>query len=141
MSLFPPPGSQRTRINLVLHEALGGHTIERHVGKSGAWLIQRINGDPTIQAATTFGDLTTAEASVNAVLDANRERVTEWLASRARMERLDHDLNTCVGIGIRRIPPLGILEVSHLTEVRFILQRLGPDAPLSFLVLTAFPIG
>ncbi len=77
MSLVPAPGSQRTRINLILHEALGGHTIERHVGKSGTGLIQRVNGDPTTQAATTFADLTTAEASVNAVLDANRERVTK----------------------------------------------------------------
>lgn len=134
------PATRRTAcVDLVLHEALGGHTIERHVGKSGHWLMQRLQGDPTIQAATAFANLVIAQQAVNAAVAAGEDRLTEWLRSTRKIERLDHEMGTEIGFGLRRISPLGVVEVSHPTAIRVILERTGRDAEVPFLVLTAFP--
>ena len=57
------------RVELARHEALpgsrlGGHTIEKHIGKSEAELRARLIAKPSIPAATTFTSLQVAERAV-----------------------------------------------------------------------------
>src|SRR5687768_4391924 len=43
------------------HEAQGGHTLARHVGKDEAWLRERLAQDPRLSRASSFPDVATAE--------------------------------------------------------------------------------
>src|SRR5690606_37526478 len=65
---------------LQAHEDAGGHLIERHVGKSEQWLVDRVNRD-NISAASSFIDLPEAERLVAETLMENQDRVDAWLDS------------------------------------------------------------
>jgi hypothetical protein len=41
-----------SRRDLDLHELLGGHTIEKHVGKTEKWLRERLEKELDIEAAS-----------------------------------------------------------------------------------------
>src|SRR5690606_4942395 len=58
---------------LQAHEDAGGHLIERHVGKSEQWLVDRVNRD-NISAASSFIDLPEAERLVAETLMENQDR-------------------------------------------------------------------
>ena len=70
--------AQGARRDLRADEALGGHTLARHVGKTDAELATRLQREPQIAAASTYTDLETAEAAVGAALAGSRRRVDEW---------------------------------------------------------------
>ena len=74
--------AQGTRYDLRADEAIGGHTLERHVGKSDAALAQRLRRESRISTASTYTDLPTAEAAVGAALAAERRRVDGWARRR-----------------------------------------------------------
>ena len=67
-----------TRRDLRADEALGGHTLARHVGKTDAELAARLKREPQISAASTYTDLQTAEAAVGAALAEQHRRVEDW---------------------------------------------------------------
>ncbi len=59
-------------------EAIGGHTLERHVGRSDAELAERLRREPQISAVSTYPDQATAARVVALALEANRGRVSAW---------------------------------------------------------------
>lgn len=59
-------------------EALGGHTLERHVGRSDSQLAERLRREPQIAAASTYPDVATASRVVALALAASRDRVDVW---------------------------------------------------------------
>ncbi|MCP1122650.1 hypothetical protein NKR74_04710 [Bacillus sp. 3103sda1] len=63
------------------HKARGGHLIERHVEKTDAELLQRLQRDLRIPAASTFTDRATAERVANEVLSnpQNITKINRWL--------------------------------------------------------------
>jgi RHS repeat-associated protein len=63
-------------------EAVGGHTISSHVGRTSAQLAERLATD-RIRAASTFSTLEEAEAGVASVLRANASQLSQWIANGA----------------------------------------------------------
>lgn len=64
--------------DLQADERIGGHTIERHVGKSDRDLADRLQREPRISAASTYPDLETARRVVTAAIEQSRGRVDAW---------------------------------------------------------------
>lgn len=81
---FPvlPASAQAPRRDLMADERCGGHTVERHVGKSNPQLAARLRQQPDISAASTYPDLQTAETVVGAALAQERGRIAAWTARR-----------------------------------------------------------
>ena len=70
-----PPASTH---DLSADEALGGHTLQRHVGKSDAELIERLRREPQISSASTYTDRTTAESVIAAALGSDNRAFASW---------------------------------------------------------------
>jgi hypothetical protein len=80
----PAPADPRPSIaaiagrDLSADEAMGGHTLQRHVGKSDADLRRRLEREPQISSASTFTDRETAESVVGAALRADNRPFASW---------------------------------------------------------------
>ncbi|MEH0575255.1 hypothetical protein QBA54_12320 [Streptomyces sp. B21-108] len=75
-------------IDLVMEEDLGGsHSIDKHVGKTDAQLLQRLrdqakaNGEPKIPAASTFTDLASAQQYTQDCIRQRSADIDAWLAT------------------------------------------------------------
>ncbi|MFJ2161558.1 MULTISPECIES: RNase A-like domain-containing protein [unclassified Streptomyces] len=73
-------------IDLVMEEDLsGGHTIDKHVGKTDAQLLQRLrdqanaSGAPSIPAASTFTDLASAQKYTQYCIREKSDAIDQWL--------------------------------------------------------------
>jgi hypothetical protein len=71
------PPAAHTAHDLSADEALGGHTLARHVGRTDADLAERLEHE-SISAASTYTDRGAAERAVGAALDANDRKVASW---------------------------------------------------------------
>ncbi len=67
-----------TPYDLAADEAIGGHTIERHVGKTDRDLADRLSREPQISAASTYTDLDTARRVVGVAVAQSRARIRTW---------------------------------------------------------------
>ena len=65
--------------DLARDEQLGGHTLRRHVGRTDEQLIERLDREPDISAASTYKDRVTAEKTVADTLAEQKSRVESWL--------------------------------------------------------------
>jgi hypothetical protein len=81
-------GPAVTPRDLARDEAMGGHTLARHVGRTGAQLQQRLEREREISAASTYTDRDTAERVVAETLAQSASRVREWTARRGRHPNL-----------------------------------------------------
>ena len=70
--------------DLSVDEAMGGHTLARHVGKTDAELIERLRREPQISSASTYTDRATAERVVGAALAAPGRGFDAWRARSGR---------------------------------------------------------
>jgi hypothetical protein len=64
--------------NLAADEAMGGHTLARHVGKTDAELAARLRREPQISAASTYTDRAAAERGVGAALGTAGRQLSDW---------------------------------------------------------------
>lgn len=64
--------------NLAADEAMGGHTLARHVGKTDAELAERLRREPQISAASTYTDRAAAERGVGAALGTAGRQLSNW---------------------------------------------------------------
>src|SRR5262245_10236609 len=64
--------------DLSADEAMGGHTLQRHVGRSDDDLRARLEREPQISSASTYTDRATAERVVGAALEKGSRAFTEW---------------------------------------------------------------
>ncbi|MFF3329162.1 RNase A-like domain-containing protein [Streptomyces sp. NPDC002888] len=87
-----PPGTApvpyKYTLDLAMAEDLGGgHTIDKHVGKTDAQLLQRLRdqangaGVPTIPAASSFPDLPSAQKYTQECIRRNTGNIDTWLAT------------------------------------------------------------
>jgi len=73
-----PAAPQGPTHDLSADEAMGGHTLQRHVGKSDAELIDRLRREPHISSASTYTDRATAEHVVGAALESDDRAFAAW---------------------------------------------------------------
>src|SRR5262245_32915992 len=69
-----PPSNR----DLSADEAMGGHTLARHVGKTDAELVERLRREPQISTASTYTDRATAERVVGAALASAGRSFEQW---------------------------------------------------------------
>ena len=74
-AVVAPAADQR---DLAVDEAMGGHTLARHVDKTDAELAERLRQEPQISAASTYSDRATAERSVGAALAGAGNKLSAW---------------------------------------------------------------
>jgi hypothetical protein len=67
-----------TGYDLAADEALGGHTLDRHVGKSDQELADRLRRERQISAASTYTDAETAARVVAAAVRASSAKLRAW---------------------------------------------------------------
>lgn len=63
---------------LAAHEAAGGHTLAKHVGKSEDFLRNRLVTEPRRVAASTFYDRQVAEETISQLIHSQRRIVNGW---------------------------------------------------------------
>lgn len=66
---------------LLEQEVKGGHTVDRHVAKSDAWLIDRLKREPKISAASSFPDRVTARQVIGLALSPDKTDLDDWATS------------------------------------------------------------
>jgi hypothetical protein len=116
-------------VNLRMHETLGGHTIAFHVARPDGWLQQRLMGDPTVPAASSFTDLVTAERAVNQTIQAHIAAFSGWLVATQMQREFDHDAGYPVGRIFVRTAQGVIIGPSPSTRVRVIVRTPSSFGP------------
>jgi toxin YxiD len=119
--------------DLARDEERGGHTLEKHIGRTDEQLRERLRRE-RISAASTWTDRETAEATVAEALRAEQRRVDSWISRgypRANLA-LHYEAGRPIGRSLRR----GEEQTVNCTSAVIVLRADGPD---SFYVLTTYP--
>lgn len=127
---------RRGAVSLGAEEALGGHTIARHVGRTEAELRLRLVQQPAIPAASTFLTLKDAERVVAAALRANKGAIKAWAAAAGpgQTKSFTYASASVVGRGVVR-------STGNLVDMRnvVVVVRKVVARNRVYFVLTAFP--
>src|SRR5262245_4372800 len=73
---------KRSGRDLRADERLGGHTLQRHVGRSDADLRERLRRERDISAASAYTDEATASTTVASALAQSASKIEAWEARR-----------------------------------------------------------
>ena len=113
-------------------ERVGGHTIEKHVGRTEEQLRERMRVD-RLRAVSTFDDLASAELGIARVIAGNQATVGSWLSSTGYDWTMTFDTGVFAGSVIRN----GQLTVERSSRVFVKLVR-DPSLSTGYRVQTAF---
>jgi filamentous hemagglutinin len=119
----PAPAQAIPGGTLAAHEAAGGHTLARHVGRSASDLEERAAREGK-REVSTFPDAASAERAVAEVLWRRREEVSRWLAgsprgSRDFEARLEREAGTVWRAGSARASPGRTVRVVLVPSTKF----------------------
>jgi RHS repeat-associated protein len=87
---------------LAAHEAAGGHLMERHIGRTDRQLLDRLEQEPHIPAASTFHDRATAELTISSVIDNNQTTLDNFLKGENNQIILIQDTKGPVGTSVKK---------------------------------------
>jgi hypothetical protein len=128
-----PSQGRPERRDVESHESAGGHTGERHVGKSESWLRRRLASDPELEVASSFRNEVAANRSQGAFVKRYREQIDAWLASGKGTYRGKIDMGEPIGIVVE---PSG--RVMETSRALFVLVRDSSAQGWHFL--TSYPV-
>jgi hypothetical protein len=117
-------------------EALGGHTLRKHVGKTDDELRARLQDEPNITAASTYTDRTTAEGVVATALQQKQARIQRWLDRRSGHPNLVLDYHGDPAHPIGRTLGRGQMQGQPCSQAVVILRWTGGG---EYYVLTSYP--
>jgi Bacterial CdiA-CT RNAse A domain len=84
-------------------DAAGGHTIERHVGKSEAWLRKRLEMETDKKFTSSFRNEAIANRVQGRMVNRCQDQIQAWLKSgKTRPLQLEIDMHEPVGIIVER---------------------------------------
>jgi hypothetical protein len=128
------PPDDAARYDLARDEARGGHTLDKHVGRSDSELRERLARERNISAASTWTNRELAEETVGQALRAKRDKIAHWEERGYRRPNLalHFDAGRVIGRSMRH----GDENSSPSTQAVIVLKADGPD---NFFVLTAYP--
>lgn len=121
---------------LDIMEKLGGHTLEKHVGKPYDYLRKRVSNTKK-GSATTFTNKRTAIDAVKENLKQNVEKISLWFTNELEDElicEMSHAYSVGKGVFKAKKNPCYDLNSSKM------LLRKDNQSPLGFRIVTAFPI-
>jgi len=139
----PPPapevsrGAESSGRDLSVDEAMGGHTLARHVGKSDAELRDRLRREPQISSASTYSDRATAEAVVGAAMSSAGRPFDAWRNRTGR--RPNFVLHFAAHHVIGRSVARGQLEARPCEDALVVIR--WDDRRRQYYVLTSYPEG
>ena len=115
-------------------EAAGGHILRKHVGRTDAELLERLDRERSISGASTYTDRATAERTVGAAIARSQERIQSWLARSGGHPNLvlDYDSDQPIGRTINR----GETQSHPCSHALVVLKYNPPDG---YYVLTSYP--
>lgn len=92
------------RRNINTHELLGGHTIEKHVGKTEKWLRDRLIAEPDIAYASTFFDKELANKAQMETIKKFGAEFDDWAKNSTSSKPIKRiiDLNEPAGMVVGR---------------------------------------
>jgi Bacterial CdiA-CT RNAse A domain len=130
------------RIKLVDHEArdgsrIGGHTIDKHVGKDKAWLQARLARETELAMVTSFRNLAMAEWAISQVMQQNASTIRAWAQASNGANRLPLVGDTGRNVGYGLVRKTG--EMIELGKVRMFLQRQQYNG-MPYYIITAYLI-
>jgi len=128
------PPADAARYDLASDEARGGHTLEKHVGRSDQELRERLDRERNISAASTWFNREIAEETVAQALRAEHDKIARWEERGYRRPNLalHFEASRMIGRSMRH----GDESSSPATEAVIVLKADGPN---SFYVLTSYP--
>ncbi|SEK12768.1 RNase A-like domain-containing protein [Achromobacter sp. NFACC18-2] len=128
------------RISLSRHEAsvfggLGGHTLAQHVGKTKAFLEERLRNEPWLRRASTFHSVDVAESAVTAIMRRDADRIHNWAtsATEGAWLRLSDNVTGDLGVVLAR----GATELVQGTKVVLVLKKRTFNG-MPYFILTAY---
>ena len=130
----PDAGAEVPGGGLQAHEDVGGHLIERHVGRSEQWLLDRVNRE-NISAASSFVDLPAAEHFVSQTLAEHGARIDAWLDGQGGNRLVvDATFDASTGISVSR----GDTSAVDVFSVRLVLER-SSQLDIGYRIVTGYP--
>jgi CDI toxin RNase A-like protein len=123
------------RYDLAADEAIGGHTLARHIGKTDDELRERLRREPDISSASTYSDQATAEAVVGAALATSSRSFDAWRRRTGR--RPNFVLHFASDHVIGRSMTRGRLGATPCRDALVVLR--WDDRREQFYVLTSYP--
>ena len=125
---------EKKRHNIDSHEEAGGHTGERHIGKSEEWLKNRLKEEPNIPMASSFYSKEHANWAQNMVVRKHRKEIDAWLKSgQTKPLIIDIAMQSIIGKVLKR----GKNKAVPTKKVRAIVVK-NPDLN-SWHFKTSFP--
>lgn len=119
---------------LQAHEDVGGHLIERHVGKSEEWLVDRVRRE-NVSAASSFRDIDEAEHFVAATLEEHQAAIDAWLDGKGGNRLvIDSRFDASTGISVAR----GDTSAEDVFSVRLVLERSNA-LDTGYRIVTGYP--
>ena len=115
------------------HENEGGHTIERHVGKSTEWLRNRARTDRTTDVASSFNTEANANLTQARFIKESKGEIQKWLENDSKVPfRGNISMDREIGIVV---DDKGKVMTSN--KARIILVK--DNSELGYHILTSFP--
>lgn len=115
-----------------------GHTMDRHVGKSGDDLEKRLTDDAKLSMASSFGDLAEAESAVAKAIDQNQSDIDSWLNQEGGPGR--KTIRATIDGGIGSVLSRGQAGPASGEEVVVVLAKPHRSVnDMSYVILTAYP--
>jgi hypothetical protein len=115
----------------------GGHTLDRHVGKSDDYIENRaMSSQDATKVFSRFASKQLAEDAINECIRMNRKAMQNWAANPNRIPK-EFDLEMGRSIGDGFFNSDGTYKA--LTKVRVVL-KFAKKGPKSFYIITAYPI-
>ncbi len=126
------------RINLNMHEArpgsrIGGHTLQKHVGKSETYLRERLMLEPERRFVSTFTNQATAEWAISEVMRKNSNSIKNWAKNYKGPLVISDDVGKTVGKIISRKTG----KITNGSKVRVILKGEKFNG-MPYYILTSF---
>lgn len=132
------------RIRLAEHESVngmhpGGHTLERHVGKTTEELLARLERRPKLPATSTFKSLEQAEILTTKTLKAHKYEIEMWVKNAPRgiplRKKISMHFSTPTGIVVRR----GSTQARDCYRVEIWLEMTNYNGK-PYFILTSMPM-
>ncbi|WP_375339036.1 RNase A-like domain-containing protein [Baaleninema simplex] len=127
--------SRRQRRNVESHDAAGGHSIDRYVGRSEHWLCNRLAGDPNLRFASSFRNEAAANRTQGRFVRRYRNEIIDWLNSgRGRPFVAEIEMENPIGIVLER----GSSRAVETSTARVVIVR--DTSEQGWRIHTSFPI-
>ena len=122
------------RRNVEGHDNEGGHTTDRHIGKSPEWLRERMMNDPDVKRASSFDTRANANLTQARFIKENKAAIEKWLKSPTKSafgKKITMDRE--IGIVVKRN--------GSVKKTKKAFVYLGKnDSQLGYRIVTSYPI-